>query len=94
MIAQDELDEWSINAGFFLLEIELFDREWRAKNSTHKCHSWYDSGNGRWFCYHLVFARERNKKLNLLQAVHTLSSPFVRNSESLSKVSKSLNLYD
>jgi hypothetical protein len=32
--------------------------------------------------------------LNLLQAVHTLSSPFVRNSESLSKVSKSLNLYD
>jgi hypothetical protein len=52
--------EWRIATDLLILDTELQDIEFRKKNPNHKCNKqWSDSGNGRWFCQHLLDARKK-----------------------------------
>lgn len=78
MPTQQELENWKFNAIILIAEIELFDEGFRKRNPDHRCKDWYECEPGKWFCKHLEIARKRNKKLEKMELIQTLTSPYLK----------------
>ena len=86
MISKDAMDQWKVNAGFIVLEIELFDAEWRDKNKDHECNTKNMCSDGSWYCKHLTSARKKNKRILELKKAFVIESPYVHDSYFLSEM--------
>lgn len=93
MIQEEKLINWSLSTDLLILETEYFDWEFRKKNKNHKClDGWFDSGQGRWFCNHLINARKKNKNLKTKWIQNLLDSQTLQHSEMLCKLVDSIYL--
>lgn len=93
MNSNEEIKNWKMSTDFLIAETEYVDWVFRGKNKEHKClQGWHDSGNGRWFCQHLINSRKRNKKLKKEWIQNLLDSPALQHSEMLCKFMDALYL--
>jgi len=91
MITQEEKTNWRIQTDFMLLETEYQDELYRKKHPNHRCDKeWYDAGNGRWFCKHLIKARRNNTELRKKWIENLFDSPFLKHSEFIRKIANSI----
>ena len=96
MTLETDLQIWKRNAGLLLLAIEIQDANFRKEvcskctEEMRKIRKCEDVGNDRTFCDKLVKARKKNKKLSQMEAMQTLSSPFLRDSHSFRKIAEDL----
>lgn len=88
MISSDIMRQWKVDAGFMVLEIELFDEGWRQQHKEHDCSSKNICSDGRWYCKHLTIARKKNKRILELKKAFILHSPFVQDSNLLSHMAE------
>ena len=90
--SNDKLESWAMQTDILVLEQEYLDWVFRRKNQNHRCNKgWYDSGNARWFCRHLINARNRNKELNKKWEQNLLNAPWLNDSQFLSQLASSLH---